>query len=762
MSNIAVKLGSSTIDLTGTGDLGTRLAPGVDALLHLSDDLALVADGRLADVPAGSLQSSFQTNQQAKWNLDGVNLTLSFQPTAAGSITITKSGELFNYHPGDDPAKTVSIPVPAGHVYVSVGLKVGLAVSAGASFSSNGFGVSGNISNNDQFGITNHRCFPADTPVSAAIADAFRGFVLPFKAAGVENLNDNDYLDFTFIGRLALGFGVTYGYSGLLLGGRSNGEINASLSNNPLGKIVFSAKPTFKASAEFSVKYAHDDAFRVVVGRQKAAAINGVSLYLFRTDKSSLTTQFTAGITLSANAKFNASTNIDQVLDNAGKAAVAKLPAEIQGVASSALSDQLKKAEGKIDGFVATINKNVNDLLKQGDGQKIELQLMHERITTDTALFQYSFDFNADPSAAGFDSAMKGDYVTAIGLPGVTLAPGSFVEHAFIRRSSLALQFFGLWKFTSVTEYFQNTKITYAGNGVFHVRAKTGVSEESGAVGHTGQCQVYFTASASDRPNTGTISDLDVQLTFVLIDNKNRNATNQTIAALESLGAQSLTADMEEIRRANLGDAVVRITCTFPKGAYEGLTFDAYLPNGKPGPMPHDIDARNYMRMVDAISTLDENAPDLFKSFDNWALYNVVKNDREGSTKPADRRNSGNIGGSSWPTSFPSLDNADRARVGCYFEAGRNFMNLCEDLKNLSAEIDTTTTEESFQRLLKTLNGIIGQDVPVFFIKPALVALLRAANATPANIQFSGVTGGKSIDVAFEAGLLLSAPGRGD
>ena len=74
---------------------------------------------------------------------------------------------------------------------------------------------------------------------------------------------------------------------------------------------------------------------------------------------------------------------------------------------------------------------------------------MQERINNNTALFDYEFDFNVDPAMAGLDSAMHGDFATAVTNPGVSIAPGSYVEHEFIRRTSIGLQLFDLGTFTA-------------------------------------------------------------------------------------------------------------------------------------------------------------------------------------------------------------------------------------------------------------------------------------------------------------------------
>ena len=267
--SLSLQLGAaSELDISSDGDLGKMLHPSLSSIFHIDDLFRSAGNETLAEAPAGALQTSFTTDQEAKWTLDKVNLTLSFKPSATGSITITKSGELLSYNQSGGADDKISITVPEGKAYVAISFSVGLSVAGGVAFSSGNFGVKGSISDSDEFDITNYKCFDAATPLASAVTQAFRTFVLPFKADGIANLNDGDYVDFEFIGKLNLGFGVYYGFSGLLLAGRSGGEIRRSFSNNALGKALFNVKPTFQATAEFSVTYDHDDTFRVVVGRR--------------------------------------------------------------------------------------------------------------------------------------------------------------------------------------------------------------------------------------------------------------------------------------------------------------------------------------------------------------------------------------------------------------------------------------------------------------------------------------------------------------
>jgi hypothetical protein len=81
------------------------------------------------------------------------------------------------------------------------------------------------------------------------------------------------------------------------------------------------------------------------------------------------------------------------------------------------------------------------------------------------------------------------------------------LEHELIPRSTLGLRFFGLGELMEVTEYPQDVKASDSGNGLYQVQAKTGVTQESGQVGRTGEFQV--TASGSERVGARTVLDLD-------------------------------------------------------------------------------------------------------------------------------------------------------------------------------------------------------------------------------------------------------------
>jgi hypothetical protein len=140
-------------------------------------------------------------------------------------------------------------------------------------------------------------------------------FVLPFRSDSIGRLGENDLLEFEFVGKLDLGFGMTYGLSTPLLGGRSAGEISRSLGHG-IAIAALSAKPAVKMGASFAVRYAHEDAFRFIFSREQRNAC----LTIYRADQARLTTKVTAGISIDPGARFDfrtdAATRLDAAVDH--------------------------------------------------------------------------------------------------------------------------------------------------------------------------------------------------------------------------------------------------------------------------------------------------------------------------------------------------------------------------------------------------------------------------------------------------------------
>lgn len=776
MPNVIVNLGATPITIDGNSDLARFADQQLPSIIFniAQSDLVKFSNKPLSELPSDAtppLSAALKVTQDAKWKVGGSgDLTIGFNANATGSVSVKKAGDLFSFAVSDNHKEDVKITVPEGHAVVIINLKVSLGINAGAKFSHGAFGVSGGISAGISFNLTNYKTFPLTTKVSEAVKAAFDRFVLPFKADGVEAvLHHNDYVEYEFIGNLGLTFGLTYGLTSLLLGGRSLGEIEQSLTTGA-AKAVVGVKPSLEAGAKFGINYQYTDAFRLVVGRQINAQANTdkLSLFVSKMDKSSLGISASVGLTVSLGASFDIKLRLDEIIDNAAKQLFGGMPENTplekaaKAAAIQAFKDNLKKEEHKreLEKYVKDANEQVGNLLKKFDDQKLELQVLHERIKTNTAIFNYEFDLKTPGGIAqGYKLAMEGNFQEALKQPGVSLRPGSYIENLFIRRTTIGFQFFDLFHFQNVTEYFRKMSVVYAGGGIFKLRYLTGVKYEDGFVGHSRAAEIYFSADATTL-DFQNVADVDVKLNFILTDNANRRAARQTLGILQFLGASApLQRLITRLRETLESDPSlnVKVSCAFDKKIYGKLSSDDF--NGdEPHPLPHPSDARNWAAFVRAVNDIavgggykQQGFPDLVEPFGNWVLYNRTANDS--GTKPPNRRLAGNPDtDSKWPSDWHNVGLFDRRFIRIYLNAGRSFMNLADDLKHLAIEQENIHTEEQYQRLLKSLNDMIkdGQsnDIQVWFAKPSLLALLRLLTGNVANVK--GPEEGKEIGEIFE------------
>ena len=735
--SLDLNFGPQSVSLGSAGDLAKYLSPGIDAVLHLDQAFAAagaIPGATLADVPEGEF--TFKTDRDCEWNLGtGANLTLSLQPEFGGSIGFTRSGPVVTWRDGED--QTFSVNVPDGMVAVSVEFHVGLAPGAGLSYSAGNFGVTANLGRDDTFLVRCHRSFPAGLGVFEAVRQAFERFTLPFLPASVATLGEHDLLEFEFQGRLNAGFGLSYGLGTVQVGGRSAGEISRSLDHG-LVTASLRAAPALHAGAAFALTWSHEDNFRYVFARDPNGSGQPVSLTIFRCDRRSLKAKETLGITFDPGATFDFTVNSAAVVG----AAVDRLFADTQPDAAAKLKEKLTTAgAGAVDALTSRINSGINDLLKKAP-DIVQLQLLQERATSDTALFRLHFDF-ATPAAAqqAIARALAGDIAGAVTQPGVTVDPGSFLEHEFLRRTSFGFQFFDLWKYRDAVEYIDRVDLVYAGNGMLRLVATEGVKHSAGIVGRESVCDVHFIAQAGRKMDAAAVVDVKVTLHFVLLD-KDHNRAWETSRLLSAL---SLPDPARAVEQAfDHGRDGVQAVCAFARESYGRIQADPY-PGGKPSPLPHTRDAANYQQFAVAVNDISGRFLG-FASYDQWAIFNRVANDRQGSTMVPDRRSSGNL--AQWPDEFSGVSADQRNFIRYSSESARHFLNLCEALAGLGTEIDAVRTEADFTQLVDSLNGIVDHDVPPDFIKATLLALIRLAGTSPrAATSPDGKTLSVTIDV---------------
>jgi hypothetical protein len=743
--SLTLNFGSQSTDLTSASDLVKFLTSNVPAELKFATDPTQSAAQTLQDIGNTQVSLNFSTSKQLSWDLGtSGNVTFGFSPSASGGVSIQTSGTLFTYTLADG-SQPVAVPVPANTGYVSITFNVSLGVSAGGSFSSGNFGVSANASASSTFAVAFRKAFPLTTPVVAAITQAFESFTFPFQPAGLNRVNDGDFLDYEYLGSIQAGFGVNYGVSGNLLGGRSVDEITQSFNASPIGKAVVNVKPTFQAAASFAFAYDDEEVFHVILARHT----NTATLLYFRSDSTTVSTTETLGITLNTGASFNLTSNLPTAAGKIASAAVSKLG----GNAASGLANTIATdTSGAVQDFIDDVNTSVNSFLSKGDGQTIQLQLQQERLNANTALFSFEFDLTQpDAVATGYPLAVAGNFAAAIQITGVDLDPGSFVEHQWVQSTSVAFQFFDLFMASDVTQYFQDTKLVYAGNKTFRLIFKTGVKDIVTINSAENDCEVYFSATAPADAEANVIGDLVVKLNFVTVDHSS-NAAQETKRALTFIGGPALRPAVAAIPAKLNGSLTVN--CQFSQSAFSQLNCDDYV-GKKPSNLPHPVDAANYMDFLAAVQgivppdNINSDFLRFFGSYDSWIEFNRVKIDQEGSTITPDRKSIGNVAVNRWPEALISIDESERVSLQCYIYADQAYMNLCDSLKHLASDLAAGTFNDNIDLLESSLTAIIKQNISVFFIKPALAALFRSSQCSASSVQLTQ-TGG-DITIAFVA-----------
>lgn len=756
MPSVNVNLGSiAKLTLDTNSDLTKFLNGSIGSLdFNILSSLNDFLNKPLSELSSAdtSISAKIGFNKSAKWDVGAVGINFSFAAGAEASLSIKKSGEIFHYLKNEEENEKVPVNVPEGFACVSIVFNVSLDVSGGATYSHGLFGVKANIGTTQTFKLANHKCFALTTSLKDALQQAFNKFQLPFKLDGLTTLDNHHYLEYEFIGKLKLGLGLSYGFSGAFLSGRSLAEINSSI-NTPLGSAIGSLNPSFAAAATLAIGYEHEDAFRIIVSRNSdnSKSINKLSLLIFRMDRNDIKVNFTAGITFNLGASFKIEERLDAIIDEAAKKIFANMPdGTAKDLAIKAFKEAIKRNENKreLEKFVKEANEKIGELLKKADNLKIGLEVLVERTRKETSLFMYDFDLlqtNASgmPVALeGFQKAMDGDFLAAMKLKGVSLLPGSYIESVYINRTTISFYIFDIFRVKNVTTYFQKTSFVYAGDGVFKFRFTSGVKHETGHVGHERLVEVFFSLDANTK-DLQNLSNVDVKLNFVMIDTANRKSARQTQGVLEQISDNTELEKASSLLRNVLERDVslkVKVSCAFHLSAYRKLTSNDFV-SGKPPELPHTIDMRNWFVFVDSCNLIlagegfqQEGFPDFAEKFSKWIVHNRATNGITES-KPPDRRSMGNL--NLWPSepAWLIINQTNRNFLSVYFEAGRRFMNLCDDLKHLGQDLSDDKTDEKYEELIESLNFMIKQDIAVWFTKPVLLALFRLSGGKISNIK---------------------------
>jgi hypothetical protein len=745
MSNpLTLSVGTANYTIN-TGDLAdANLAQQASSAFSLADNVftAAVMGGQISALTTDSLQGDLTASNAFSWKRtvsSSSTITFGVTPSVKCSVIVRKAGTVFPSSPPDitgDPTSTKTISVPAGKAYVSIILLVSLDVTAKGEFTSGSVGVSAGIDKNDTFTLANHFIFDQTATVRDAIQSAFGRFVLPFgpDITDLNDLNPGDIVESEFIGSLALTASVTEGFSGAFLGASSKGGLSVSATSK-LGSVLAKVNPTFKLGVSFEVDYTHTDAFRLVTMVQTDV----VQLLIFKRKTNDLKTSLGATASIDPGVQVNIQQNVTALLTEAANKLLAGTP--IANDFSKGVSQVITAATKPLQDATNDLNSIIPNQIKRLPSLSVNASASWEKITENTVFG--SFDFTRPLNATAWKVAMSGDLQSALHLPGVTLGAGSYVENSLTKKSTLSFSFFGL-QAQEVDQYFDTVTLTYAGNGVFQFREKTGVASTSNWFGHQKEADFYFLVEAS-LPAEGQVNDEDVRMFIVRRD---QNASDhsaglgKTISKLLPSEGQAIALLLSAATK-NTPQVPATLTAQFAASAFKKIPSTPFLLNGNPPPLSNQqADRANFAAFAQAVDDVATKTEDMFPddaTYDVWA--GVSQNIKTG---PPNRTVSIFPWGSTNPeqifqnTPLAGEDHYTLVEIANYIEEARRFMDLCDDLRQLATMTADQDSSSQFNNVVDSITQIAKNDTPIFlldFLNGALLALVRRMGANPTSVD---------------------------
>ena len=789
MTTFKIKLGNNQLELKEGSDLRSLLKPDTArAVLNvLGSPFIQAAAKKLKDLDESESVSGVKFQNDTEWkrpNLPGGKFTFKVAGEWDGSLRLKKpGGRIFDYVEGlskaDDAGNVLHFNVRENEAYLSLELKFEVTGSAGAEIPIGPGGkVGGGVVAGSKVRAAYHKRCELEWTLERAVTEVFESFRLPFNGEGVLVMSDGDYLEYEFAGTIATTLSFAYGVTAIRFGEYSLQE-TLDVAKKNLATFKGGLKPSLGFSASLGLSFDHTGVFRIVVERTKREIENSASLWLVKGSTSRLGVSLDVQLSASAGASAGLSVDSDVLVALLGESLNAQSGDSNSKDFARNLTNTLKtRGKTEVNKYVAEVNKKLKEATALVNDRYVGLKVLYERQKLDTTVLRIRFNLGDDTQASSlsaYEAALNGDFRTAIdavlaGNPGVSLQQGSYWEKELTTSTSIHLNLFGFASFTTITEFFKKSRVEYEGDGVFRFTYLVGERGKSLTDSkHLRMVEAYFTLNAKSIPSVDPenliLDNLEVKLHFRLIDEASKpgkRAAQQTAKALELLdGDGALSAIAAEIRQdvQSNNSAVVEMHCQFDRSAFARLSASSY--SGEKPPQDQTVDAANwstFVRAVDKVLEGDgyktEGFPNLVAAYQHWQLTNKWANrTNDNPKKPADRRNPSNP--LRWPQDggWILIREDDRRYMNIYLNAGRQFMNLCDDLNRL-ADVNPSkqTSEQAFIDLCDELDDMIREDYSVWFTKPTLVALAwqTGAKATNLEVERTQEKDAKKLRIAFD------------
>ena len=359
------------------------------------------------------------------------------------------------------------------------------------------------------------------------------------------------------------------------------------------------------------------------------------------------------------------------------------------------------------------------------------------------SLFNYQVDL-ASPLVAqkSWASLLTRNVADALNVPGFTLMAGSGVTDQLQRSSTIKFNFFDLYKYSSVHNFFDNCTAELSDDGSIAISFDTGIEADVTTNGAMDKMKVYFSATATDdtKANVNAAAiDLHIE-----ISEKGDSAGATTLAAMFGMIAQgkpslqSTYASMSLYAQANPG--TLSLNTILKQSAFKQLIYSHYVDN-KPLPRSQQTDDQGNWNAMQIAATNLMNLPYVAPwTWDDWATFNSCCNSGDPNGTP-DRRDDGNWANpQNLPTNFWKGYEQDWIPFINYFlRALAHGMNLFEDAVTLANDFATVTTDEQLKVIENRVKSIVKGDFNIDYSKSIVTALITRVTEAGAQVAVSSM-----------------------
>ncbi|MBB5059746.1 hypothetical protein HDF16_004475 [Granulicella aggregans] len=717
MADVAVALSIDVLhDLESASSLKSLLSSSKDVLFNLGSEVAKFATQPVKDAAAAKPSAQLTLTAPASWTLPN-GIVFSLSGSASCAISIDTASETFSVATTLDSDATTDIVAgpTAGIAYINIDLDFSIQASASGSGTVSGIGIAGTASGGRS--ATLSFCQPVSDSLNTleAVKQAFSQIVFPLDPTRIADMQTGALTRVLFDGTFNAELDVTYGLGDHLFAAPGVASALASAE-----KVVSLTPPSVEINAGVtgSVTYTHTDHFALVIDKSTATVATAYLIRVLASD-AGLNAALNVGVT---------TTNVSVAVDQGALQAVVKDVTKSDLLATAVV----KAASTPLNNLVTSLNARLAKWAAEVTGE-IGLSAGLASHKNRTALFVFDCDLTSPAlTTASWSALISGDIIKAVNAGGLKLQSGSGVSESLKRSATINFQFFNLFSFNNVTDFFSNATAELGPDGTIRFHASIGDESKSTTKTSFSAFRIYFVVAASSDA-AGHVSTSEVDLRLELSE-ANRTKKGSSFADTLSLSAPaSAITDAQKALATYLGGhptGGVTLIYNIKPSIYSKLAFSAFAAN-KPAPLPQADDQANWSAFHGATSSL---VPDLaFVSaltYPVWMDYNRASIDQPGSTIVPDRRHVGN------PAAGLAIlaSSATRDLQGFFLQASQGFMNLCEDLSILANKSTAVTDLASYNTMLGFITNITTNDVFLDYAIPTAGALLHQCSNAGAQL----------------------------